>query len=183
MAEFVVVCGSVRDGREGMKVSEWVVSSLQRRGHEVFLLDPLEYEELLVMRERYGFLASPSEKLTLLRDRIVRADGFVAVTAEYNHSFPGSLKNVLDVFGKELFGSPFLLVSYSSGGFGGVRAVEQLRPILNKLGCSSIPESLAISRVQEVFGEQGVLVDETYTDRLAKVLDSLERYAEIMKNE
>jgi NAD(P)H-dependent FMN reductase len=50
------------------------------------------------------------------------ADGFVIVSAEYNHSIPAALKNILDYFQSEYLYKPSAIVTYSAGPFGGVRA-------------------------------------------------------------
>lgn len=58
-------------------------------------------------------------------------DGYLFVTAEYNHSIPGVLKNALDHAYPEFNKKPAAFVGY--GGVGGARAVEQLRLICIEL--------------------------------------------------
>ena len=41
MAKIVVIIGSVRSERHGIKVAKWVVSKLKNNGHDVSLVDPL----------------------------------------------------------------------------------------------------------------------------------------------
>jgi NAD(P)H-dependent FMN reductase len=52
-------------------------------------------------------------------------DGYIFVTAEYNHGIPGALKNAIDYLYKEWNNKAAGFVGYGSAG--GVRAVEQLR--------------------------------------------------------
>src|SRR3546814_18651840 len=68
-----------------------------------------------------------------------RADGFLIVSAEYNHGIPPALKNLLDHFLEEYFWRPSAIACYSAGQFGGVRAAMQLRSTLAELGMPSIP--------------------------------------------
>ena len=58
--------------------------------------------------------------------RLDRADAFVVVTPEYNHSFPAPLKNAIDWAFRQWQAKPVAFVSYG-GLAGGLRAVEQLR--------------------------------------------------------
>src|SRR5688572_8454604 len=64
-------------------------------------------------------------------ERLAALDGFVFITAEYNHSIPGALKNALDYAGRELHRKPAAFVGY--GGVGAARAVEHLRLICTEL--------------------------------------------------
>src|SRR5690348_15852556 len=83
-------------------------------------------------------------------------DGFLIVSAEYNHGVPPALKNLLDHFLEEYFWRPSGIVCYSAGRFGGVRAAMQLRMTLAELGMPSIPSILPIPRIGETIGEDGV---------------------------
>lgn len=62
--------------------------------------------------------------------RIGRADAFVVVTPEYNHGYPASVKQAIDLPHAEWQRKPVGFVSYG-GLAGGVRAVEQLRQVRN----------------------------------------------------
>jgi NAD(P)H-dependent FMN reductase len=60
--------------------------------------------------------------------RIVdRADGYVLLTAEYNHGYPAVLKNALDSTFVEWRRKPVAFVGW--GNTGGARAIEQLRAV------------------------------------------------------
>jgi NAD(P)H-dependent FMN reductase len=56
---------------------------------------------------------------------VAAMDGFIFVTAEYNHGIPAVLKNALDYAYKEFNRKPAAYVGY--GGVGAARAIEQLR--------------------------------------------------------
>src|SRR5688572_12467762 len=83
------------------------------------------------------------------------ADAFVVVTAEYNHSIPPALSNLLDHFLEEYFWRPSAIVCYSAGQFGGVRAAMRLRAMLCELGTPSIPSLLPVPTVQDAFDDEG----------------------------
>ncbi len=58
-------------------------------------------------------------------------DGYIVVTAEYNRSVPGALKNAIDWAYKPFIRKAVAYVSY--GSVGGARAVEHLRTIMIEL--------------------------------------------------
>ena len=105
------------------------------------------------------------------------ADGFVVLSAEYNHSVPAALKNLLDHFQSEYLYKPSAIVTYSAGPFGGVRALVNLRGILAELGTPSIPSAFPISMVHNAFDDDGLAIEKAYDERVVKFLDEYEWYA------
>lgn len=178
----VVILGSVRSGRQGIKAARFIVNALKKREHDVTLIDPIEYKLPLLdkMYKQYEKGKAP-EVLEKLAKIFREADAFVIVTAEYNHNPPPALVNLLDHFMEEYFFRPSAIVSYSMGGFGGVRAASHLRDMLGELGMSAIPSSFPISNIQDALGEDGKPSDERMNERIKKFLDELEWYAEALK--
>ena len=97
--KFVVLLGSVRTDRQGIKAARYIMRQIERRGHEVVLVDPLEKKLPLLdrMYKEYPRGAAPAV-LEELADLYPGADVFVIVTAEYNQCVPAALKNLLDQF-------------------------------------------------------------------------------------
>ena len=84
---------------------------------------------------------------------------------------------------KNIFFKPSAIVSYSVGGFGGNLAGNHLRQIFAELGAPAISSMLSISRVKQVFDENGKLLDETYEKRADRFLDEFEWYMSAFKNQ
>lgn len=175
MAKIAVIVGSVRSERQGIKVAHWIVKKLQERKHDVSLVDPFELQ-LPLLDKMYKEMKDPSENLKKLYTIIKEADGYIAVTPEYNHSTSSAMKNTLDYFLEEYFFKPSGIVSYSAGPFGGVIAGNHLRQVLAEMGAPAIPSQFPISRVQDVFAENGELVDKNYDSRSEKFLDEFDWY-------
>jgi NAD(P)H-dependent FMN reductase len=95
----------------------------------------------------YKEMPNPTAQLIDLRNKIKDAEGYMAVTSEYNRSTSAAMKNILDCFLEEYYFKPSAIVSYSPGFFGGINAAQQLRLVFAELGASSIPSSFSISRV------------------------------------
>ena len=177
-----VLLGSVRRDRMGTRASQLIVRELERRGHQVDLVDPLELQLPLLdrMYKEHPKGQAP-EPLETLAELYRNADGFLVVSGEYNHGIPPALKNLLDHFLEEYFWRPSGIVCYSAGAFGGVRAAMQLRMTLAELGMSSVPSILPIPRISQTIGEDGVAT-EPLVDRSAKrFLDEFLWYADALK--
>src|SRR5438105_7937207 len=144
----VLLFGSVRTERRGIRAVRFVERQLTARGHTVTTIDPAEHRLPLLdkMYKEYAKGAAP-EPLEALAAIYRGADAFVVVSGEYNHSMPPALTNLLDYFLEEYFWRPSAIVCYSAGAFGGVRAGVQLRATLCELGMPSIPSMFPIPRV------------------------------------
>ena len=182
MAKIVVIVGSVRSERNGIKVATWVTQKLKDRGHNVSLIDPVELD-LPLLDKMYKEMQDPPEKLQKLQKIISDADGYVPITPEYNHSISSALKNTLDYFLEEYFFKPSAIISYSVGAFGGILAGNHLRQILAEMGAPSIPSQLPISKVHDVFDDVGNLLDKNYELRFSKFLDEFEWYVTAMNKQ
>jgi NAD(P)H-dependent FMN reductase len=178
---FPVILGSVRRDRIGIRVARFVVAALQSRGHDVTLVDPIEHALPLLDRmykeHPKGQAPAPLERLA---DIIRRADAYVIVSAEYNHSIPPALSNLLDHFLEEYFFRPSAIVCYSAGAYGGVRAAMQLRCMLAEMGMSSIPSILPFPKAQEMLHEDGRPTGERPGRSADRFFDELEWYAEAL---
>src|SRR6476660_10089912 len=131
----------------------------------------------------YKEMDNPSQKIVELRNKIKDAEGYVPITPEYNRNTSSALKNTLDYFLEEYYFKPSAIVSYSPGMFGGINAAQQLRLLFAELGAPSISSSFAISRVQNVFAEDGKLLDEEYDKIAIRFLQEFEWYIEAFKNQ
>jgi NAD(P)H-dependent FMN reductase len=180
--DLLVIYGSVRHERQGIKAARFIVGECATRGHRAALVDPMDDQLPLLdrMYKEYGPGQAP-EVLTRLAGQIKAADAFIIVSGEYNHSIPPALSNLLDHFLEEYFWRPSAIVCYSAGAFGGVRAAMQLRAMLCELGTPSIPSLLSIPAVQNAFDDEGRPKDDGYHRRAARFLDELEWYARALK--
>lgn len=113
--------------------------------------------------------------------KIDEADAFVIVTPEYNHSYPVSIKNVLDYLVKEWQNKPMGFV-----GYGGVsaetRAVQDLKIPVTTLGMMPIPQEVTIPFFNKFINNKGVFEGNAILNKAANVmLDNLQPWAEALK--
>ena len=180
--KFVVFYGSVRSERQGIRAARFIVNICRERGHEVGLIDPLEFQIPLLdkMYKEYRPQEAP-EVLQRMARLITPADAYIVVSGEYNHSVPPALSNLLDHYLEEYFWKPSAIVCYSAGAFGGVRAAMTLRCMLAEMGMSSIPSILPIPKVQAAFNEKDAPNDDSLRKRTDKFMTELEWYARALK--
>ncbi|HEV7440613.1 MAG TPA: NADPH-dependent FMN reductase [Methylobacterium sp.] len=177
-----VILGTVRSDRQGIRAGKFLVAQLEARGHEAPLVDPevLRLPLLDRMYKEYPKGEAPKaleDLATLFR----RADAFVIVSAEYNHSIPPALSNTLDHFLEEFYWRPSAICCYSAGQFGGVRAAMQLRAMLPEMGMPSIPSLLPIPRIHKALDENGQPTEERLGKTAGTFLDELTWYAEALR--
>jgi NAD(P)H-dependent FMN reductase len=179
-----VLLGSVRRDRMGIRAARFVMRTLEERGHQATLVDPMELQLPLLdrMYKEHPKGQAP-ETLEKLAKLYRAADGFIIVSGEYNNGIPPALKNLLDHFLEEYFWRPSGIVCYSQGSFGGVRAAMQLRMTLAELGMSSVPSLMPIPAIQNALSEDGAPADERLKKSMARFLDEFEWYARALKAE
>jgi NAD(P)H-dependent FMN reductase len=189
-----VLLGSVRSERMGGRAAKWVVSQLEKRGHEAVLVDAAALELPILDKmwkevgpgqgahapAGYGEL---KKKLSPLAELYARADGFCVVSAEYNHSAPPGLANLIDHFLEEYFWRPSAIVCYSATPFGGVRAAMQLRALLAETGMPSIPSIQPIPSIATALTEDGVALTQELAEKSGKFFDEFDWYMRAYKAE
>lgn len=184
MMKIAIIYGSVRTEREGIKAAKFFKNQLEATGKQVDLIDPKEFDLPLIDKMHKEFPEGKApKKMEELAQILGKADGFVIISGEYNHSVPPALKNLLDHFQKEYFFKPSAIVTYSAGSFGGVRAAVHLRAICGELGMPSISSMFPIPSVQNAFDIEGNAIEEAYVKRAKKFLDEFDWYLEAFKNQ
>jgi NAD(P)H-dependent FMN reductase len=171
-----VILGTTRKGRMSERAARFVVGEVARRpGVATELIDiaelnvPIDDAGEAIRDERF------SKAMAL-------ADAIIIVAPEYNHSFPGLLKHVLDSCLKEYIHKAVGIVAVSAGSFGGTRVVENFLPILRELGLVTIFWDVNIGNVSRVFGESGELLDQAYVRRTDKFLTELIWMAQTLRH-
>ena len=162
-----VLLGTVRKGRASVHAAQFVVEQIRRRDGVVTELIDIATLDLPVDD------AGEAIKDRDLSEKINAADGLVIVTPEYNHSFPGLLKHVLDSNLKEYIHKPVGLAGVSAGPFGGTRVIENCLSPMRELGLVTIFFDINFGNVLKLFDESGKLLDLAFVKRTEKFLNEL----------
>lgn len=115
------------------------------------------------------------------RNAIMRADGLIIVSPEYNHGYPGSLKRALDILLKEYIHRAVGLVGVSAGGFGGTRMIENLASVVRELGLIMTFTDVNFAKIGGVFDEKGDLLDKSYEKKIGNFLEELIWMAKVLR--
>src|SRR5438105_1157065 len=171
-----VILGTARQGRQSEQVARFVLDRMKTRSDiETELIDirdiPLKTDDAGEAIKDPGFSAA-----------VARADGLVLVVPEYNHGYPGLLKHVLDMNLKEYIHKAVGICGVSAGPFGGARVIEGLLPVMRELGLVTIFEDVNFGKVQEIFDEEGRLLDQSYVPRVDKFLNELIWMARVLRH-
>lgn len=111
-----------------------------------------------------------------LRCAVASADGLLVATPEYNHSFPGVLKNAVDWLSRAapeqvLAGKPVALVGASSGRWGTRLAQAALRQVLYATESVVLPRpALFLGEASRLFDAAGGLTDPEAREQLSALL-------------
>lgn len=166
--KIVILVGSTRKGRFGPVVANWFAAQVRQR--DDMELDLIDLVEANLPYELPDFNADEEPvAVRALTPRLAAADGFVFVTPEYNHSYPASLKNVVDWYRKEWQAKPVGFVSYG-GLAGGLRSVEHLRPVLSEVHAVPIRDTVSFHGAGERFDGSGAPTDPRGCNAAAKTL-------------
>ncbi|MEV6514316.1 NAD(P)H-dependent oxidoreductase [Micromonospora chalcea] len=142
-----VIASSLRDGRMSPTIAEWVVAALQQSsGVHVDLIDLAE-----ITLPDDAQLSPGGGPKTEVADRIEAAEAFVFVTPEYNHSYPASLKRLIDWHYAAWMLKPATVVAY--GVQGGYAAIEHLRGVLAELNMVTTRRCLGLAAPWEALDD------------------------------
>jgi NAD(P)H-dependent FMN reductase len=179
-----LLLGTPRIGRQSAHVAAHVHAVMcATDGVTAPLLDLSELD-FPVMEQRLADMADPLPALAEFSATIAAADALMIVTPEYKNGYPGSLKNALDYFGARILRhKPVAICTVSSGGFGGINCLAQLRLVILAMGGLPIPESLPISDVRSVFAADGTLLTPGFDAKARSLVAELCWYAGRMKSD
>ncbi len=164
-----VLVGTSRVGRRSIHVAQFIVDVGRKRDDvTVELADPAMFD--------FPGDGNDEDAKDPQYTRITQnAEGFFIVTPEYNHSFSGSLKRMLDSESNydHYIHKPVAFAGVSDGLWGGVRAIEALVPTVREMGMVATFADVQFPKVDTLFDDEGVLQDEAYIKRVNRSYDEL----------
>ncbi len=162
-----IILGTGRRGSNSEKIAEFVLEEAKNYGLEALIVNPRDWLNSPFTGEMN------EEKRNKLSEIFNKAQGFIIVSPEYNHSFPGELKLLLDNFYEEYSHKPVGICGVSVGKLGGSRMVEQLRLVCIELSMIPLRNAVYFSDVKNFENEK-----EDYKKFLKILFDELKYYIE-----
>lgn len=172
-----ILLGTNRKLRKSGLAAQWLLGEMKKRPEiETRLFDTTEFA---FPQDDYG--QEIKHLFPEWREAIVRADGLVIVSPEYNHGYPGSLKAVLDLLLREYVHKAVAFVGVSAGRWGGTRVIESMVPMVRELGLAVTFTDLNFPKIETVFDAQGNLLNPLYEKLAANFLDELIWMSRVLK--
>jgi chromate reductase len=157
----LAVAGSMRSGSFNRKLLQVAVQAAEKEA-EVDLVDLRELNLPLYDGDLEASEGLP-EGAVRFKERILRANGLLIASPEYNQSIPGTFKNAIDWASRgpgDVFENKMAaLMGASPGGFGAGRSLLHLRHVLTALGVWLVPSQVTLSRAHQAFDPEGALKD------------------------
>ncbi|MEX2008120.1 MAG: NADPH-dependent FMN reductase [Candidatus Spechtbacterales bacterium] len=170
-----LILGTGRQGRASENAARYVFERIKQYGaFESELIDARDFQRCITQNPK------DQDMVDALREKMQRADGYLIVSPEYNHGYPGELKLLLDEFYDEYEKKPVGIMGASDGGMGGVRMVEQLRLVAITLKLVPIQPAVYFSNVDKLFNENGTIKDDSFDKRVDGLLKELTWYADVL---
>lgn len=174
-----VLAGTTREKRESIKAARWIAEFGRHLPDvDIIFVDP---------KELYfpGDGNDPEGKDPRYSEITAKADAFFVITPEYNHSFPGTLKRMIDSELENYNHKPVAFAGASNGNWGGVRAVESLLTAVRETGLVALSWDVYFPYVQNIFSDDGDMKEEfvpRYTKSVGKLYDELLWMARLFKS-
>lgn len=178
-----VIISTTRPTRLGRKVADWFMDQVKNSDMQFDLIDLAEINLPFLDEPE-----SPSNNNYVRQStkdwskKIEGYDGYVFVTAEYNHGYPAPLKNAIDTLYHEWAKKPVAFMGY--GAMGAARSIEQLANVVAQVGgmpLSSTSSSVRIIDVWAAFDEAGTVKPEFIKGHVEGLLRDLSWWGEALK--
>jgi chromate reductase len=160
---YTIISGTNRPGSNSLKIAAQYKEILESRGIDtrVVSLEGID-------------LNKKSKKLTELEHTtLIPSSKFIFILPEYNGSFPGSLKVMIDLsdYKKVWYGKKALLTGISTGRAGNLRGMDHLAGSLNFLHVTVHPNKLPISEVDKLLNGSPMIRDLNTITAMEKQVD------------
>jgi chromate reductase, NAD(P)H dehydrogenase (quinone) len=158
-----IISGTNRHGSNTLKVAKEYQRILKEKGIEAGLFS----------LEGINLLENNDDFKKIEQEVIIPTRQFIFIVPEYNGSFPGVLKLLIDSSSSMAIwhNKEALLVGNSTGRAGNLRGLEDLTGILNHIKITVHPNKLPISQVNRLMYADGKFTDEGTLKAISSQLD------------
>ena len=164
----LLILGTAREGNESQKAFNYVRKQLEAR-------DDLELKTVECAEYIHNKTIAPWQNDPIInpwKELVAKASGFVIITPEYNHGYPGELKLLLDQEFNGYKGKAVLVGGVSDGMWGGTRVIEALVPVLRDFDMRIVRRDLHFPNIKQ-FNPEDEATDKLYSELVKKSIDEL----------
>lgn len=163
--KLLALSGSARRASHNLKLVQMMAAGAVAAGAEVTVIDWAEFVLPVFNEDIEGETPAAAVKLKTL---FAQAQGFLIAEPEYNGGYSALMKNAIDWVSRPLPGAPsasvfknktVVIAGATTGRWGAVRSIRQLREVLGYLGCIVLPDTLSVNEAGKAFDANGMLLD------------------------
>ena len=154
-----IIAATNRPHSNTLKVAKYYQQQLKLRGVEAKLFS-LEHLPIDVLNT--DMFGKRSEAFQKIQDLITATTKFVFIMPEYNGSYPGVLKVLIDAsnFPDSFYDKKAALVGISSGKYGNIRGVDHFTGVCHYIHLNILPLRLHIPNIKAELDENGNFIKE-----------------------
>lgn len=167
--KIAVILGTGRNGRMSERVFNFVFGEISK--DDRFFPIKVDVRDYV-----FGLTddSGESEMALKWKDIVTSSNALIFISPEYNRSYPGELKILIDSLSDEYDGKLAGICSVSSGGFGGVRMAEKLKSLFLVLNMKPLRSDLAVSSVAKEFNDKSFPINaQFYILKIKSLLDEI----------
>jgi chromate reductase, NAD(P)H dehydrogenase (quinone) len=183
MAEMKVMAfaGSTRNDSYNKKLLLEAVEMAKKMGASVTVVDLRDYPMPFYNADLETKEGMPT-KAKEFRRLMIKHEGFIIASPEYNGSIPAILKNLIDWtsrgekgnYSPEAYeGKKFAIMSASPGKGGGARALAHLRQVIEAISGNVVDQQVSVPEAHKAFNANGKLITDALKDQLQKEIQEL----------
>lgn len=169
----LLLIGTTRKQRSTPRAAKLIENKIKERENLSCDVADLKTLEIPFFKERHTESGHPNKDVERLGKKINDSDCLVIFSPEYNHSFPGSLKNALDHYYREYEDKLLAYVTTSAGGFGGIRQLSHLHDFTIAVSAKPGP-NLPISKIREQISQTGKPKNDEISQKADSFLEKIQ---------
>lgn len=161
-----VVLGTARAGNLSEKISKIIFDYLKSK--EGYNIEFIDVKNFLFGNTISSYAEANSSQVKMLDNWklvVEKNELLIFVVPEYNHSYPGELKILIDTLYNEYSGKIAGIASVSTGPYAGVRVVETLNSLLRTVNFRVLQKSINVPHAKEL-SDEGIEKIKNHTEGL-----------------
>ncbi|WP_231424784.1 NADPH-dependent FMN reductase [Pedobacter sp. Leaf250] len=161
-----IIAATNRPNSNTLKVAKYYQEQLKIKGQKTTLLSLEHLPADVLNTDMYGKRSPEFQKI---QDLLTSSEKFIFVMPEYNGSYPGVLKVMIDAanFPESFYDKKAALVGISSGKYGNIRGVDHFTGVCHYIHLNVLPLRIHIPNIKQELNENYNL----YKDDTVKFTD------------
>lgn len=153
-----IISSTNRPGSHTLKLAAHYQQKLSEKGVEAGIFSLSDLPANVIQTDLYG---KRSPEFEPIQDLINRTDKFIFIIPEYNGSFPGVLKVLMDAcdFPASFYDKKAALVGLSSGKYGNIRGIDHFTGVCHYMHLNIMSLKIHIASINKEMDKEGNLLN------------------------